>query len=58
MTRNPALHRSPLAYGKDGPLTWVAGCHVSWEPLSPTRLAVAEWMIAHGWDVHQGVTDH
>ena len=25
MTRNPALHRAPLGYGKDGPLTWVAG---------------------------------
>src|SRR3954464_3948659 len=24
MTRNPALHRAPLGYGKDGPLTWVA----------------------------------
>ena len=24
MTRNPALHRAPLGYGTDGPLTWVA----------------------------------
>src|SRR5688572_8507757 len=24
MTRNPALHRAPLGYGNDGPLTWVA----------------------------------
>ena len=24
MTRNPALHRAPLGYGKNGPLTWVA----------------------------------
>src|ERR1044072_2226191 len=24
MTRSPALHRAPLGYGKDGPLTWVA----------------------------------
>src|ERR1700733_11236708 len=24
MTRNPALHRAPLGYGKDGPLAWVA----------------------------------
>src|SRR5215467_16355823 len=23
MTRNPELHRAPLGYGKDGPLTWV-----------------------------------
>jgi hypothetical protein len=26
LTRNPALHRTPLGYGKDGPLTWVAEC--------------------------------
>ena len=37
MTRNPALHRAPLGYGKDGPLTWVAECRVPWEPPSPTR---------------------
>jgi ankyrin repeat protein len=54
MTRNPALHRAPLGYGKDGPLTWVAECRVPWEPPSPARLAMAEWMIAHGSDVHQG----
>jgi ankyrin repeat protein len=54
MTRNPALHRAPLGYGKDGPLTWVAECRVPWEPPSPVRLAMAEWMIAHGSDVHQG----
>jgi hypothetical protein len=54
MTRNPALHRAPLGYGKDGPLTWVAECRVPWEPPSSVRLAMAEWMIAHGSDVHQG----
>ena len=54
MTRNPALHGAPLGYGKDGPLTWVAECRVPWEPPSPVRLAMAEWMIAHGSDVHQG----
>ena len=41
MTRNPALHRAPLGYGKDGPLTWVAECRVPWEPPSPARLAMA-----------------
>ena len=46
MTRNPDLHRAPLGYGKDGPLTWVAECRVPWEPPSPVRLAIAEWMIA------------
>ena len=54
MTRNPALHSAPLGYGKDGPLTWVAECRVPWESPSPARLAMAEWMIAHGSDVHQG----
>jgi len=54
LTRNPALHSAPLGYGKDGPLTWVAECRVPWEPPSPVRLAIAEWMIDHGSDVHQG----
>jgi hypothetical protein len=54
MTRNPALHSAPLGYGKDGPLTWVAECRVPWEPPSPVRMAIAEWMIANGSDVHQG----
>jgi ankyrin repeat protein len=54
MTRNPALHSAPLGYGKDGPLTWVAECRVPWESPSRVRLAMAEWMIAHGSDVHQG----
>src|SRR5438876_6473912 len=54
MTRNPALHTAPLGYGKDGPLTWVAECRVPWEPPSRVRLAMAEWMITHGSDVHQG----
>ena len=54
MTRNPALHSAPLGYGKDGPLTWLAECRVPWESPSPVRLAMAEWMLAHGSDVHQG----
>ncbi len=54
MTRNPALHRAPLGYGEDGPLTWVAECRVPWESPNPARLAMAEWMITHGSDVHQG----
>lgn len=54
MTRNPALHQAPLGYGEDGPLTWVAECRVPWESPSPVRLAMAEWMITHGSDVHQG----
>ena len=54
MTRNPELHRAPLGYGKDGPLTWVAECRVPWEPPSQVRLAMAQWMIENGSDVHQG----
>src|SRR5713226_7643165 len=54
MTRNPALHSALLGYGKDGPLTWVAECRVPWKPPSPVRLAMAEWMLTHGSDVHQG----
>jgi ankyrin repeat protein len=54
MTRNPALHRAPLGYGKNGPLTWVAECRVPWEPPSRDRLDMANWMIDNGSDVHQG----
>ncbi|MGH9765962.1 MAG: ankyrin repeat domain-containing protein [Blastocatellia bacterium] len=54
MTRNPTLHRAPLGYGKDGPLTWVAECRIPWGPPSPERLEMAKWMIENGSDVHQG----
>ena len=54
MTADPALHRAPLGYGTDGPLTWVAECRVPWEPPGKARLAMARWMIENGSDVHQG----
>jgi ankyrin repeat protein len=54
MTRNPELHRAPLGYGKNGPLTWAAECRVPWEQPGPARLAIAKWMIENGSDVHQG----
>jgi Ankyrin repeats (3 copies) len=54
MTRNPELHRAPLGYGKNGPLTWVAECRVPWEPPTATRLAMARWMMENGSNVHQG----
>jgi ankyrin repeat protein len=54
MTRNPELHRAPLGYNKNGPLTWVAECRIPWEAPGPSRLAMAEWMIERGSDVHQG----
>ena len=54
MIRNPALHTAPLGYGKHGPLTWVAECRIPWAPPSQVRLAIAQWMIDNGSDVHQG----
>ncbi len=54
MTRNPALHHAPIGYNKNGPLTWVAECRVPWEAPSAVRLAMAQWMIDHGSDLHQG----
>ena len=54
MTRNPELHRAPLGYGKNGPLTWVAECRVPWQPPTEERLAMARWMIENGSDIHQG----
>jgi ankyrin repeat protein len=54
MTKNAALHRAPLGYGKNGPLTWTAECRVPYEPPSAARLAIARWMIENGSDVHQG----
>src|SRR5258708_12970646 len=54
MTREPALHRAPLGYAKNGPLTWVAECRVPWEPPRPERLAMAKWMIENGSDLPQG----
>jgi hypothetical protein len=42
MTRNPVLHRAPLGYARNGPLTWVAECRVPWGSPSPERLAMAK----------------
>ena len=54
MLRNPRLHKAPLGYAKDGPLTWVAECRVPRVPPDQTRLAIAKWMIENGSDIHQG----
>jgi hypothetical protein len=54
MTANPELHSAPLGYGQNGPLTWVAECRIPWERPGPLRLAIAQWMIDHGSNVHQG----
>lgn len=54
MTRHPELHRFPMGYNNNGPLTWVAECRVPWRPPSPIRFEMARWMIEHGSDIHQG----
>jgi len=54
MTRSPSLHKAPLGYNKNGPLTWVAECRTVDGAPSKTRLQIAGWMIEHGSDVHQG----
>ena len=54
MVRNPALHRAPLGYANNGPLTWVAECRIPEGPPAPARLAIARWMIENGSDPHQG----
>ena len=54
MIRNPALHQAPIGYARNGPLTWVAECRIPFEPPAPVRLAMAEWMIENGSDIHQG----
>jgi ankyrin repeat protein len=54
MTRHPELHRAPMGYANNGPLTWAAECRVPWEPPGAGRLALVEWMIENGSDIHQG----
>lgn len=54
MTRYPDLHRAPLGYNRNGPLTWVAECRVPRTAPSRDRLAMAAWMIENGSDIHQG----
>jgi ankyrin repeat protein len=54
MIRHPDLHRAPMGYGDDGPLTWVAECRVPRRAPTEARLAMARWMIENGSDVHQG----
>jgi ankyrin repeat protein len=52
MMRNPTLHRAPLGYNQNGPLTWAAECRgVS---VTSERLEIARWMLENGSDVHQG----
>jgi ankyrin repeat protein len=54
MLRNPSLHTAPLGYGENGPLTWVAECRGQTGAPPANRLAIAQWMIENGSDIHQG----
>ena len=47
----PALHRASLGDSKCLPLTWAA---FGGGPPGETRLAMAQWMIENGSDIHQG----
>lgn len=53
LTRDPALHRAGIGYGRAGALTRVAECRTPEGPPSKARLDMAAWMIDHGSDVHQ-----
>ena len=53
MTLHPELHRAPIGYGNNGPLTYA----VEWPrrvPLTGEKLAILRWMLENGSDVHQG----
>jgi hypothetical protein len=51
MTLHPELHRAALGASKTPPLTWAA---FGGGPPSETRLAIVQWMIENGSDIHQG----
>jgi ankyrin repeat protein len=53
IVRYPDLKTAPIGYGNAGPLTWAAECRGPATPPMPERLAIAEWLIANGSDVHQ-----
>jgi beta-lactamase regulating signal transducer with metallopeptidase domain/ankyrin repeat protein len=53
MKRHPELHRAPLGYGSNGPLTYA----VEWPrrvPMTAEKMAILRWMLENGSDVHQG----
>ena len=59
MLQDPGLHRAPLGYADDGPLTMAAEWNFTggWRDLmgnGAKRLAIVRWMIENGSDVHQG----
>jgi hypothetical protein len=52
LTANTGLHRGPRDDGDDSPISWVTECRGP--SPSSTRLAIAQWLIDHGSNVHQG----
>ncbi|MGO9465524.1 MAG: hypothetical protein ACLQVF_15380 [Isosphaeraceae bacterium] len=53
LTLHPELHRAPIGYGNNGPLTYA----VEWPrrvPLTAEKMAILRWMLENGSDVHQG----
>lgn len=52
ITQDPSLHSAPMGYGNNGPLTWASECRGT-EPTAD-RLAIIQWLLENGSDVHQG----
>src|SRR5579875_2814953 len=53
VSKHTELKHAPIGYGGDGPLTWAAECRGYDEP-SKSRLAIAEWLLDNGCNVHEG----
>ena len=54
MTRNPALHRAPLGYGKDGPLGFFPIIFSPCESVDPEAL---KWLLDRGANPNCGNAD-
>ncbi|HYF48650.1 MAG TPA: ankyrin repeat domain-containing protein [Planctomycetota bacterium] len=53
LTEDPSLHRAPLGYNNNGPLTWAAECRGA-ATVTPERMAMVRMMVELGSDIHQG----
>jgi ankyrin repeat protein len=51
---DPSLLQAPIGYGNAGPLTWAAECRGGATPPTAERLAIAEYLLQAGADVHEG----
>jgi ankyrin repeat protein len=54
MSAAPDLHRAPLGYAQNGPLTQAAECRGLAAAALGARLEIARWLLDNGSDVHQG----